>query len=275
MIIYKCQNKISGKIYIGQTIKSLEERKLSHIIASKKGKSKFYKALQSYGFENFDWSIIDTANTKEELDEKEKYYIVEYNSIKNGYNMVDGGTGGYNEHAVAANKLKKGKKWEDIYSSAEYVNQKKETLKLNYDLKLRKYNFSNLSKKDRTKFAKLGNNARKNSDYVHSDETKKKISNSQIGITYEQRYGSKKANKLKNKISEATKEAMKSVDRELLGKKSVEARKPFWDNKHKQQKEKIIELKNKNISVKKIIAELNISTPTYYKLWNEIKANTI
>ena len=46
-----------------------------------------------------------------------------------------------------------------------------------------------------------------------------------------------------------------------------------YTKKHKEQKEKIIEIKNKKIPIKKIIAELNISTPTYYKLWNDIKCN--
>jgi group I intron endonuclease len=265
MIIYKCVNKITGKIYIGQTVKSLESRIKNHIKTSKtNAKSKFHKALSSYGECNFDWIIIDTASSKAELNELEIQYIKEYDSIENGYNMVDGGTGGYNEFAVSVNRLKKGKSWDEIYSSKgieKMINSKEKSSNF-----LINYNKS-LSKEEKIRRAKLGNKARTDIGYKHSNITKEKISisNKNKVVTLEQR----------NKISEATKEAMKSVDRELLGKKSVEARKPFWDNKHNQQKEKIIELKNKNISVKKIIAELNISTPTYYKLWNEIKANTI
>lgn len=266
MIIYKCKNKISGKVYIGQTVKALESRIAEHIkIAKTKAKSKFHKALLSYGVENFYWNILITANSKEELNTLEIRYINEYDSIKSGYNMIEGGTGGYNEYAVSANKLKKGKRWEDIYTSKEYIEEKKNHLKSEYDSKLRKYNWANLKLEDRIKIAKMGNVARTNSGYTHSDATKQKISNSNKGkiVTTEQR----------KKISEKTKEAMQNVDKELLGKKSIEARKPYWDKKHKEQKEKIIELKNKKIPIKKIIAELNISTPTYYKLWNDIKYN--
>lgn len=39
MIIYKLTNKINGKIYIGQTIKSFEERLRGHIYDSKYRKS--------------------------------------------------------------------------------------------------------------------------------------------------------------------------------------------------------------------------------------------
>jgi group I intron endonuclease len=265
MIIYKCVNKITGKVYIGQTVKDLASRINQHIKLSKRNaKSKFHKALLSYGEFNFDWNIIDTASSKAELNQLEIKYIIEYNSIENGYNMVEGGTGGYNEFAVSTNRLKKGKHWDEIYSTKGLEKmikskEKSSNFLINYN--------KNLSKEEKIRRAKLGNKARTNKGYKHSDVTKEKISisNKNKVVTLEQR----------KKISEATKEAMKCVDRELLGKKSVEARRPFWNNKHKQQKEKIIELKNKNISVKKIIAELNISTPTYYKLWNEIKANTI
>jgi len=58
MIIYKCENKISGKVYIGQSVKSLEDRKEQHIKKSNSPKSKFHKALKSYGVDNFNWEII-------------------------------------------------------------------------------------------------------------------------------------------------------------------------------------------------------------------------
>ena len=268
MIIYKCQNKLSNKVYIGQTAKSLNDRIQQHIkVANQKAKSKFHKALLSYGFDNFEWSIINTANSKDELNKLEIYYIKEYNSIDIGYNMVDGGTGGYNQMAVDANKLlRTGKTYSEIYKSPEMVEiiLKSRRDKVNN-------NFEKFSKEQRIKYAKLGNTARTNGGYTHTDTTKQKISDAQIGITYEQRYGIDNANKLKSKISDATKEAMKNVNKELLGKKSVEARKPFWDNKHEQQKKKILELKEQKIPIKKIIAELNISVPTYYKLWNQIK----
>jgi len=262
MIVYKCTNKKTQKVYIGQTVKPLHERIKQHYKIAKNSKSKFHKALISYGFENFYWNVIATAKTKEELNDLEVHYINEYDSIKSGYNMVSGGNGGYNEFAVIKNKLKAGKSWGEIYTPSglkKMILTKEKSSKF-----LIEYN-KNLSKEEKIRRAKMGNTARTNSAYKHSEITKQKISNSNKGkiVTTEQR----------KKISEKTKEAMQNVDKELLGKKSVEARKPYWDKKHKEQKEKIIELKNKKIPIKKIIAELNISTPTYYKLWNDIKCN--
>ena len=41
---------------------------------------------------NFDISVIDVCDTKEEADKAEKYWIGFYDSINNGYNIMQGGT---------------------------------------------------------------------------------------------------------------------------------------------------------------------------------------
>lgn len=92
MIIYKATNKINGKVYIGQTIRTLEQRKWQHLDAAKNGcKTHFYNAIRKYGEENFVFEIIDEASSIQELNELERYYIDKFDTIKNGYNMVDGG----------------------------------------------------------------------------------------------------------------------------------------------------------------------------------------
>ena len=92
MIIYKVTNKVNGKIYIGQTIRTLEQRKWQHLDAAKNGcKTHFYNAIRKYGEDNFIFEIIDEASTLSELNELERYYIAKFNCIENGYNMVDGG----------------------------------------------------------------------------------------------------------------------------------------------------------------------------------------
>lgn len=92
MIIYKATNKINGKCYIGQTRHSLEHRKTIHLRYAKKGvDTHFYQAIRKYGEENFEWEIICSTNNKKHLNELETFYITKYNSIQNGYNMVDGG----------------------------------------------------------------------------------------------------------------------------------------------------------------------------------------
>ena len=91
MIIYKIENKINGHVYIGQTQRTLRSRVQYH-----KHSNKFPigKAIKKYGFENFAVSVIDYAYTKQELDEKEQFWIRIYNSkAPNGYNLTDGGEG--------------------------------------------------------------------------------------------------------------------------------------------------------------------------------------
>ena len=270
MIIYKVTNLNSGNSYIGQTIKSLEERKEQHIIKSKKGKSKFHKALNSYGVNSFSWEIIDNAETKDELNEKEINYIKQYNTIANGYNMVEGGTGGYNEFAVEANKKRKGKTHKEIYTP-DGLLVIQSTYKKNGE-RLATYS-KNRSKSERITLAKSANKARTEKGYTHSDETKEKISNSQSGVSKEERYGREKSDKLKKLISERTKEAMAKLDRVELQRKANIGRTKFWNTKHEDDRNKLLELKSKGLDVKTIIAEMGISYPTYYARLNELKKN--
>lgn len=96
MFIYKIQNKINNKIYIGKTIHNIEIRFEEHIKASKNEKSSsvLYRAIRKYGIQSFDISVVDVTNNKDVLNEKEKYWIKFYDSKANGYNMTHGGDGG-------------------------------------------------------------------------------------------------------------------------------------------------------------------------------------
>ena len=92
-IIYKVTNQLNQKIYIGQTIQSLSERKNKHYYKARQSdiNTHFINALRKYPEEAFIWEVIDSAKDQLELDEKEKYWISYYNSVKNGYNTKDGG----------------------------------------------------------------------------------------------------------------------------------------------------------------------------------------
>lgn len=110
MIIYKATNKKNGKIYIGQTSRTLKERMSEHI---RHNLTAFDKALQKYGIESFTVEQIDTANSIDELNEKEKYWIAKYNSVlPNGYNMCAGGdnTLGYHHREESKQKMSTVKK---------------------------------------------------------------------------------------------------------------------------------------------------------------------
>ena len=46
--------------------------------------------IEKFGLENFDFEILDSASTQEELDIKQKEYIEKYNSIEPyGYNVPE------------------------------------------------------------------------------------------------------------------------------------------------------------------------------------------
>ena len=95
--IYKIENNINHKKYIGQSI-DIEKRWSVHIAFSKsnniKYKNKLHLAMEKEGIENFSFSILEECS-QEELDEKEKYWINFYNSIQEGYNNTDGGISGF------------------------------------------------------------------------------------------------------------------------------------------------------------------------------------
>lgn len=108
-IIYKIENLVNGKIYIGQTTRSFNER----YCAKGEGIERVYgyckqrinscetnynhhlfSSIKKYGFENFKVDeVFDVAKSKEELNNKEIYWIKYYksNDPKYGYNETRGG----------------------------------------------------------------------------------------------------------------------------------------------------------------------------------------
>ena len=94
--IYKITNLVNNKIYIGQAI-DIQKRWWEHLNCAKNQVNTFlYNAIRKYGASNFIIEQIDIASTKEELNNKEMYWIKKLNSINRevGYNLTAGGTGG-------------------------------------------------------------------------------------------------------------------------------------------------------------------------------------
>lgn len=96
--VYKIENQINHKVYIGMTIRDpqvrFEEHKRKAFDKNYYGYNyPIYRAIRKYGINNFSFDIIYTTKNEEEIYEKEKYYIQLYDSINNGYNISFGGEG--------------------------------------------------------------------------------------------------------------------------------------------------------------------------------------
>lgn len=89
--IYITTNLINGRQYIGQ-------KKSPKFLGTKYlGSGKIlYQAIDKYGRENFKVELLCECNSKEELNEKEIYYIAKYNAQNDShfYNISKGGTAG-------------------------------------------------------------------------------------------------------------------------------------------------------------------------------------
>lgn len=101
-IIYKMENKVNGKKYIGQT-NDFTKRMNGHKSDAYNKNSHSYttplsNAIRKYGWENFENSIIEEIPDEESylyIDEREQFFIQYYNSLtkQNGYNITIDGQG--------------------------------------------------------------------------------------------------------------------------------------------------------------------------------------
>jgi group I intron endonuclease len=92
-IIYKLTNQITGKSYIGQTIRSIEERWCEHC-RDKRWKGHLHNAFQKYGYDCWVKTIVEDDVPLELLNIREQHWIAEYNTFNNGYNSDTGGKNG-------------------------------------------------------------------------------------------------------------------------------------------------------------------------------------
>ena len=91
--IYLIFNDVNDKVYVGQTIQSLNKRFNGHCCYSKTDRSvNMYikRAIHKYGRDKFHIKRIEECPIKE-LSKREKYWINYYDSYNNGYNLTLGG----------------------------------------------------------------------------------------------------------------------------------------------------------------------------------------
>ena len=129
----------NGKKYIGLTTTSIEQRTKEHKSAAKKGDPKcLYKAIRKYELvETLELVEIDTADTIEELCEKEIRYIIEYKSYYMnggcGYNMTLGGEGTNGYVYTEEDKQKMSESQKKRFENPEEIKKNRETQKKRFE----------------------------------------------------------------------------------------------------------------------------------------------
>ena len=97
--IYKATNKINHKVYIGFDSNWPSRQKEHKRDCKSKLQIVFYRAIQKYGWDNFEWEVIyQSLDAVHTLNVMENYFITLCNSCitfknSNGYNMTLGGEG--------------------------------------------------------------------------------------------------------------------------------------------------------------------------------------
>lgn len=176
--VYVITNKINQKIYIGKT-NDLITRWYGHIsdVADINNKRYLYCAMRKYGIDNFIIEPIAYYTTDEEALQAEIYWIAELRKFCKLYNLTDGGDGatGYKQTEAAKKKLSEIHLGEKNHRYGKPMSDKNKSAisKANKGVLKSKEHKENLSKaaKGRTNFK----------GKTHSEETKRKMSETKSG----------------------------------------------------------------------------------------------
>lgn len=106
--VYLIRNKENGKVYIGQTIKPIQQRfnehRYNHV---SKANKPLHRAILKYGIESFEFIVLITnIKSQADLDKIEIQKIEEYKSLSpNGYNLKMGGANAPKSMSLHDSKL--------------------------------------------------------------------------------------------------------------------------------------------------------------------------
>lgn len=128
-IIYRHQNTLTGKSYIGFSSNSIDYRLSQHIDESMRKTTTnraFLSALKKYPLEHWVSEVVASTEDLTHAKELEKYYIQLYQSHvdQNGYNMTIGGDGFVGGHHSSESKAKTSLKMRD--KEKNYKNGRKD-----------------------------------------------------------------------------------------------------------------------------------------------------
>lgn len=200
--IYKIQNKLNGKCYIGFD-SNYPNRIKDHIAESKKSRrnTKFYNAIRKYGWVNFDiYVLYQSKEFEHTLNVMENHFIMENDSYCNGYNSTTGGERGFSNHDYVKRKISYKNKGKKLTSEQkEKISRMQKGVPKSEEMKNKVSNTlkgHTVSEETRNKISKaiLGKSK------PRTEEHQRKLA---IAIT-----GKKRTPEQRQRISEKTKEAM-------------------------------------------------------------------
>lgn len=210
MLIYKVENTLNGKVYIGKTVKSLKDRRYSHLNSVKNGSNTiFHNSIRKNGKESFKWSVLTETDNESKLNALEKFYITVYRKMGTVYNMTDGGEGSTGMIFSEESKRKmsaaqKGKKHKPLTEEQR---------------RMRAERAKNMSESQREAIRKS------NSERVHTEESRRKRS--------EKKKGQKHSDEAKLKMSLAHKG--KIVSEETRRKQGLANSKRIWSDESRKK----------------------------------------
>ena len=240
------ENKINGKIYIGQTIRPIEKRLEEHRTGKSKNCRLIYRAIKKYGWENFEKDYYECPD--EDLNFDEDLLVSEMGTLSpNGYNLKEGG----------GNRGKLSEESKQKMSEANIGEKNHNYGKTPSEETKQKMSEANLGKthsdetKQKMREAKLGKKC--------SDETKQKIREAKLGDK-NHNYGKTPSEETKQKMREAhlgkthSEETKQKLREANIGKTHSENHPMFGKTPSKETKQKMREAQigEKNHSSKRV-----------------------
>ena len=256
MIVYKVTNCVNNKVYIcvsGYSINHAKSCKISEAMSKPRkmklkdaytGKSPFSKAILRYGEHNFKFELLHSRVSKKRAYDLKKKYIKEYDAMnpKYGYNCTTGGLESFKHAEHVKDRLTvahTGKKQPDSY--VEFMKARVGELHPCFGIKHSKQSRENMRK------------GQLNSNYVQSEETKKRKSETMKRRWQEPEVIKKMA---KRKRGEVTEETRKKLSKASSGKNNAMygktgALNPNYGKSTPQWHKDIISKKNKEHAKKR------------------------
>lgn len=206
MQIYQILNKLTGKSYIGKS-KNFQERFEKHKKNSITKTNRLYSSMRHHGVENFQLVLLEDLGdvSLKEVNSRETFWIKHFqsNDPKFGYNMTEGGDGGYTlaswdseSRAALYRQQSNARKGRLVSEETRKKIGDGHRGKIIPDEMRRRISETNKEKGIRPPIytKEQGNTGFKG---PHSEKTRKKLSEARKGKSYEKLFGVAQANSIK------------------------------------------------------------------------------